>query len=156
MKTTNIIKQFNKLTYVQQTELLQKLKFTLSESRPILNHVKSIKECPYCNSGKVYKHGTYKNGGTRFRCQDCKKSYNELTGTSIHCIKKKELWDRFIELMLDSKSIRYISNELGLSTKTVFEWRHKVLSSFDNLYKKEFKGIVETDSVFFRFSQKGT
>ena len=155
MKSTSIIKQFNKLTYVEQTELLQRLKVTLSESRPILNHIKSIKECPYCKGMRVYKHGVYKNGGTRFRCQECKKSYNELTGTSIHCIKKKDLWDSFIGLMLESRSIRYISVELGISTKTVFEWRHKVLSSFDNLYKKEFKGIVETDSIYFRFSQKG-
>ena len=155
MKTTNILSQFNTLSYSEQTELLEKLKQNVSESKPILNHVKSVKECPHCNSTKIYKHGKYKNGGTRFHCQDCKKSYNELTGTSIHCVKKKELWNRFIELMLDSKSIRYISKELSISTKTVFDWRHKVLSSFENIFTKEFKGFVETDSVFFRFSQKG-
>ncbi len=57
--------------------------------------------------------------------------------------------------MLDSRSIRSISKELGLSTKTVFDWRHKVLGSFQNIFTKEYRGIVETDSVFFRFSQKG-
>ncbi len=155
MKKSSILNQFNKLSYSQQQELLEQLKQTLSENRPILNHKKIEKSCIHCGSNFVYKHGKYKNGGTRFHCQDCKKSYNELTGTSIHCIKKKELWDRFIGLMLDSKSIRHISKELGISTKTVFGWRHKVLCSFDELFTKEFKGFVETDSVLFRFDQKG-
>lgn len=155
MKINSIINGFKGLSYFQQRELLEQFKLALSESKPILEHKKLDKQCIYCSSIKVYKHGIYKNGGSRFRCQDCKKSYNELTGTSIHCIKKKELWDRFIELMLDSKSIRYISKELKLNVKTVFDWRHKVLASFENIYKKKFENIVEIDDVYFSFNQKG-
>jgi transposase-like protein len=155
MKKSRLISQFKTLTYVQQAELLEQLKFTLSESKPILQHKKLSKECIYCKSIKVYKHGTYKNGGTRYRCQDCKKSYNELTGTSIHCIKKKELWDRFIEMMLESKPVRGIAKELKISPTTAFEWRHKILTSFDNLFTKTFKGVVETDDIFIPFNQKG-
>lgn len=155
MKTNNILRNFEKLTYAQQSEMLETLKQTLSKSKPILQHKKLNKECIYCHKTKVYKHGTYKNGGTRFRCQDCKRSYNELTGTSIHRIKKKELWDRYIELMFQSKSLEYIANELDINFRTAFLWRHKILSSFENLFTKEFKGIVETDDVFFDFNQKG-
>lgn len=155
MKTDKLITQFSKLTYSEQTELLQKLKTTLSKSKPILQHRKINKECIYCKSIKVYKHGTYKNGGTRYRCQDCKKSYNELTGTSIHYIKKKDLWDRYIDLMFESKSLTYISKELGINFRTAFLWRHKILSSFENIFTKEFKGIVELDDIYFPFNQKG-
>ncbi len=151
----NIIKQFASLTYEEQQILLNDLKNTLSESKPILNHRKINSQCIYCPSVKVYKHGKAVNGGQRYRCQDCKQSYNVLTGTSIHYIKKKELWDRFIGLMLDSKSIRHIAAELNLSTKTVFEWRHKVLSSFEEIFVKKFNGEVEIDPVYFRFNQKG-
>ena len=153
--SSSIINQFRTLSYSEQQDLLNQLKNTLSESKDILEHRKINSECIYCKSVKVYKHGTSVNGSLRYRCQDCKKSYNVLTGTSIHYVKKKELWDRFIGLMLDSKSIRYISNELKLSTKTVFEWRHKVLSSFEQLFVKKFNGEVEIDPIYFRFNQKG-
>ena len=117
MKSINIIRDFGKLSYNDQKQLLNQLKFTVSESKPILAHRKISKECinPDCKSVKIYKHGKSVEGGQRYRCQDCKKSFNELTGTSIHCVKKKYLWDRFIELMLESKSVRYISKELEVS-----------------------------------------
>lgn len=155
MKKSTIIKGFSGLTYLEQRELLEKLKLQLSDSKPIIEHKPQIKNCVHCSSDKIYKHGVYKNGGRRYHCQSCKKSFNELTGTSIHCIKKKELWDRFIELMLESKSIRYISKDLGINMKTVFDWRHKLLTAFDTVFKKKFKDVVETDEVFFKFNQKG-
>lgn len=157
MKSINIIRDFGKLSYEEQKQLLGQLKHTLSSSKPILSHRKIRKECinPDCKSVKIYKHGHYSNGSSRYRCQDCKKCFNELTGTSIHCVKKKELWDRFIELMLESKSVRHISKELEISPTTVFEWRHKVLCSFNDLYKKKFKKVVETDDVYFPLNQKG-
>jgi hypothetical protein len=61
----------------------------------------------------------------------------------------------FVRMMIDNRSIRYISKELSLSTATVFNWRHKVLSSFAEVFQQEFKGVVETDDVFIRFNQKG-
>lgn len=151
----NILKNFEKLTYAQQSELLESLKQTLSKSKPILQHKKLSKECIYCKSTHVYKHGTYKNGGTRFRCQDCLMSFNELSGTAIHAINKKDLWDRFIELTLESKTLREISSELGIALSTAFAWRHKAMEAFGKTFTKEFKGIVETDDVFINFNQKG-
>jgi transposase-like protein len=155
METKKFIKQFATLSYVEQEALLNQLKNTLSESKPILEHKKLNSECIYCKSVNVYKHGKAVNGGARYRCQDCKKSYNVLTGTSIHYVKKKQLWDRFIGLMLDSKSIRHIASELKISTKTAFEWRHKVLGSFEEIFVKNFSGEVEIDPIYFRFNQKG-
>ncbi|MFI5141982.1 MAG: IS1 family transposase, partial [Bacteroidia bacterium] len=84
METKNFIKSFSQLTYKEQKSLLNELKNTLSESKPILEHRKINSECIYCKSVKVYKHGKAVNGSTRYRCQECKKSYNVLTGTAIH------------------------------------------------------------------------
>lgn len=153
--TTKIANQFSQLSYQDQRNLLEALKLKLSESKPILEHKKEVTNCVHCGSENFYKHGAYKNGGRRFHCQDCKKSFNELTGTSIHAIKKKELWDRFIELTLESRSIRYVANELNLNVKTVFDWRHKLLCSFDKIFTKKFENIVEIDDVHFNFNQKG-
>lgn len=154
MPKLEIISQFKSLNYNQQRELLNKLQQTLSSSRPILEH-RNLTGCPYCENEKAYKHANYKNGGTRFKCTSCKKTYNELTGTSLHGIHKKEMWDGFIRLMLESKTIREISKELGIAKQTALDWRHKTLSAFNALYTKEFKGIVETDDTYFRFNEKG-
>ncbi len=48
-----------------------------------------------------------------------------------------------------------MSTTLKLNTHTIFDWRHKVLSSLETIFTKKFKGIVETDDVLFKFNQKG-
>ena len=154
MPKLEIINQFKSLNYNQQRELLNQLQQTLSSSRPILEH-RNLTGCPYCENEKLYKHANYTNGGTRFKCVECSKTFNEFTGTSIHGIHKKEMWDGFIRLMLESKTIREISKELKIAKQTALDWRHKALSAFNELYTKQFKGVVETDDTYFRFNEKG-
>ena len=57
--------------------------------------------------------------------------------------------------MLDGLSIRKIAMKLKISTRTSFNWRHKVLSSFKNLDKGKFRGILEIDDKQYYFSEKG-
>ncbi len=155
---------FKTLPYQKQQEIIQLLSKQVIESRPILNHKEKPTSCPHCNHSTIHKHGTYKikngdnvrvTGGTRYQCQGCKKTFNELTGTSIHGIKKTEEFRDFVEQMFEGNSIRKIAEKLCLSTKTVFEWRHKTLESFSKIFTKKFKGIVETDDVIIGFNQKG-
>lgn len=154
MPKLEIISQFKSLNYSQQRDLLNQLQQTLSSSRPILEH-RNINACPHCESEKLYKHANYTAGGTRFKCVSCSKTFNELTGTSLHGIHRKELWGGFIRLMLESKTIREISKELKIAKQTALDWRHKALSAFNELYTKQFKGVVETDDTYFRFNEKG-
>ena len=159
MKPSKILTQFSKLSLSQKRDLFKHLKSLLySENRylsirqDILD--KSKHTCSHCNSTQVIKFGTF-SGKKRFRCKSCKKTFNELTGTSISCVKKKHLWEKFIKLLLEGKSIRSISTELKLNTHTIFDWRHKVLSSLETIFTKKFKGIVETDDILFKLDQKG-
>lgn len=111
--------------------------------------------CPHCDeSENIYGHGVYK-GRRRFHCKACNKTFNEQTGTSVSGIKKRQLWGRFIEMTLDNNSIRKIANELGLARQTVLDWRHKVMSSIENIFTKEFHGVVEMDDILMRLNQKG-
>lgn len=113
-------------------------------------------KCPHCGTDRVHKHGTMR-GRMRFKCSNakCGKTFNDMTGTFISCIKKKNLWVRFIGLTIESKSIRKISGELGVSMQTVFDWRHKVLTAMEGVFTKDYKGIVEMDDYYTRFNQKG-
>lgn len=150
------INEFRKLSVTKRYQMLKELQnelntqeqFVISRNESITNIV-----CVICNSDNVVKFGEYSNR-QRYRCKACLKTFTCLTGTSISGIKKKHLLTRFIELMIDSKSIRFIANELNLSTKTVFDWRHKVLIAFNTLFTKQFNGIVEMDDVNIRFNQK--
>lgn len=156
METKTFIDNFSKLTYNEQSELLNSLKNTLSASKPIAAHRKTRdKQCQYCGSFKVYKHGKTSIDAQRFRCFKCGTCFNMLTGTSINFVKKKDLLDRFIGLMLESKSIRYTAKELNIDPRTAFDWRHKVLSSFNDLFQKKFGKEVEIDPLLFRLNQKG-
>jgi len=154
----NFLKHFEKLTPSQKLELIEELKSSLTQSpisiRQSITTTTEITKCTNCESTNIVKFGSY-NGKRRFKCKTCQKTFSELTGTSICYIKKTDKWVRFIELMLEGKTIREISKTLVLSTKTVFDWRHKVLSSFEETFTKKFKGIVEMDDVYLPLNQKG-
>jgi transposase-like protein len=164
MNISRLLEDFSSLNYHSQQELIGLLSKKLVEERPVLNHKKKPTNCPHCGCERLYRHGKYKitngdtttdTGGSRYRCRDCKKTFNELTGTSIHGLKKVDQFKDFVEYMFNGDSIRKIAKKLDLSTKTVFEWRHKTLISFEKVFTKKFKGIVETDDVIRRFNQKG-
>jgi transposase-like protein len=154
--TNRFIVSFNCLPQHQKIEVLKQLQLEVIDETKIISQrqLSITNNCPHCDSIKVIKFGQYK-GTNRYKCNSCNKTFNDLTGTSVSCIKKKKLWLKALDLMLESKSIRYTAKELKVSTKTVFDWRHKILVSLENIFQKDFKGIVEMDDILFRFNQKG-
>ncbi|KAA6319844.1 hypothetical protein EZS27_030309 [termite gut metagenome] len=118
-------------------------------------HTDEAVRCPHCSSGDIYGHGTYK-GRRRYRCQSCQKSFNDFTGTAISGIKKTEKFEEYLNLMVESLTIRKASAALGVNMKTVFDWRHKILSSLSALNGESFSGIVECDNKQVDRSEKGS
>jgi len=110
--------------------------------------------CPHCENYKFYKFGKDK-GSQRFKCKACNRTFTEHTGTWIAGLHKKELVKDYLELMHQSKSLDKIKTALKINKKTAFDWRHKVLSSLENVKKDDFNGIVESDETFFLQSDKG-
>ncbi|HET8861613.1 IS1595 family transposase [Marivirga sp.] len=110
--------------------------------------------CPSCGSVSIIRFGFLQNRN-RFRCKDCKKTFTDLTGTAMSYIKKKHLWEQYIYLMVEGNSLRDITKKMDISLKTAFDWRHKILTAFDELNKSKFEGIVEVDDVWFLKSEKG-
>ena len=80
--------------------------------------------CPFCKGNKVRK-----NGKQQMYCRDCKRYYTLKTNTIFSNTKKPlTLWKKYIDLMIEGKSLRYIAKELHINTTTAFYWRHKILS----------------------------
>lgn len=110
--------------------------------------------CPHCGSHKFYRFGMDK-GSQRFKCKSCKRTFTEYTGTWLAGLHKKELVSDYLELMHQSQSLDKIKAALKINKKTAFDWRHKVLSSLEEVKKDKFNGIVESDETFFLHSEKG-
>ncbi len=110
--------------------------------------------CPHCKSHKYYCFGKDK-GSLRFKCKECQRTFTEHTGTWMAGIHKKELINDYLELMYQEKSLDRIKIALPINKKTAFDWRHKTLSSLEEVQKGNFNGIVESDETFFLHSDKG-
>ena len=110
--------------------------------------------CPHCKSNDIYGHGVYK-GRKRYKCKDCKKTFNDFTGTAISGIKKTVEFNKYITLVVESVAIRKASSIIGVNMKTIFDWRHKLLSSMSSMNGLAFSGIVECDDKQLDINNKG-
>lgn len=154
MKDKELIKHFSKMNPTKQLELLKQLENHIGSETKIISNAPKRGKCCHCKSENIIKFGFY-SGKRRYRCKDCGKTFSEFTGTSVYNIKKKHVWIPFIKLTLENKSIRYIAKQLPISHRTAFLWRHKLLNSLNEIFVKEFKGIVEMDDIYIPFNQKG-
>ena len=110
--------------------------------------------CPHCHCGDIYGHGEYK-GRKRYKCKQCKKTFNDFTGTAISGIKKVDKFQEYLNLTIESITIRKAAKELGINMKTIFDWRHKLLSSISTMNGTSFYGIVECDDKQLDVNEKG-
>lgn len=111
--------------------------------------------CPHCGTDDIYGHGAYK-GRKRYKCKDCKKTFNDYTGTAISGIKKVDKFQEYTSLVVESVTIRKASAKLGVNMKTIFDWRHKLLSSLGSINGESFSGIVECDDKQLDINNKGS
>lgn len=126
---------------------LDKVRSDLNQEQKVL--------CPHCQNGDIYGHGVYK-GRKRYKCKQCKKTFNDFTGTAISGIKKVEKFQEYLELTIESLTIRKAAKKLGVNVKTIFDWRHKLLSSIATMNGISFSGIVECDDKQLDVNEKGS
>jgi len=110
--------------------------------------------CPHCNSETIVGYGRYRDRN-RYKCKSCGKTFNDLTGTSVSHIHKISEWQDYISCIADGLSLRASAARVGISLRTSFLWRHKILGSFQEVGCTKLEGIVESDETFFLYSEKG-
>ena len=110
--------------------------------------------CPHCQSANVGSWGR-SCGLKRYRCRDCRKSFNALTGTPLARLHKRGAWKTYGQAVADSVSVRKAAQRTGLSVPTAFRWRHRFLSLAKANKAEAVSGIVEADETFFLRSFKG-
>ncbi|TCS71810.1 IS1/IS1595 family N-terminal zinc-binding domain-containing protein [Effusibacillus lacus] len=93
--------------------------------------------CPHCNSLAVVCYGRYKDR-QRYKCNDCRKTFNDLTHTPLHRTHHPDKWIKFLECMIHDDCLRTSAIKVGVCYVTLFYWRHKILQVLQ-LIEKEFE-----------------
>jgi transposase-like protein len=104
--------------------------------------------CPHCRSTNVGSWGRA-CGLKRYRCRECRKSFNALTGTPLARLHKRKAWKTYAQAVTESVSVRKAAQRTGVSVPTAFRWRHRFLTLAKDAQAKTVSGIVEADETFF-------
>ena len=111
--------------------------------------------CVRCGGGNVGTWG-HSHGLRRYRCRDCRCTFNALTGTSLARLRYKSVWLGFAAALQQALSVRKSARACGVATSTAFRWRHRFLAAPAADKPTQLCGIVEADETFFRRSFKGS
>ena len=113
--------------------------------------------CPHCGCMHVVRNGHRPDGGQRYVCKDCGKSFVITSNTIVEGTRKPlDTWRNFISCMMRGYSIRQAAEECRIHRNTSFYWRHKVLDALRSMMSGQtLDGIVEMDETFFAVSYKG-
>jgi len=157
----NIIKMLKELDIESRKMLIDILMSSMvDDSRNAIEVRRSVLsslgiDCCYCQSSNCSLF--QKGKRDRYVCKDCKRTFRLTSGTPLQGIHLVEKYQLFIPLFLESKSIRITAAELKISTRTVFDWRHKTLSALaENTWLNTLSGIVEIDDKQFDLNEKGS
>jgi transposase-like protein len=139
---------------IQQEIVSSLLSLTLQVKELNDNEQLKATSCPHCSSTQIRANGKLKDV-QRYVCKGCKKHFSETTGKFWYNIKKKDKLSTYLYCLLSGYSIRKCAKQTGISIQTSFDWRHKLLTSFSEVAPEQFLGIVESDDLFFAYSEKG-
>ena len=115
----------------------------------------SKRRCPSCACERYHRHGQA-NGLQRYRCRDCGRTYNDLSGTPLARLRLREKWLDYLRAVLDSTSVRLAASRVGVHRNTALRWRHRFLAGPRNDRAGQLAGIAEADEMFILESQKGS
>jgi len=115
----------------------------------------AARRCPSCACDQYHRHGQA-NGLQRYRCRQCRRSYNDLSGTPLARLRLREKWLDYLGCLLESKSVRAVARQLGVHRNTAFRWRHRFLERPKYDRPQRLNGITEADEMFILESQKGS
>lgn len=113
--------------------------------------------CPDCKSKNIKKNGKYKEWQL-YKCKDCNRKFNELTDTPFHHTRLyyKQITDVY-ECMTNKLSIRKTASKVGISIKTAFILRFKIISCLKNIINnKTLNGTSQLDEYYLPINLKGT
>ena len=114
----------------------------------------SERRCPRCDNPHWQRHG-HANNLQRYRCRECGRTFNDLSGTPLARLRLREKWIDYLQALLASRPVRAAADDAGVHRNTAFRWRHRFLHRVRDDGPRQLCGIVEADEMFMLESQKG-
>ncbi len=160
---TQILEAIRELPKYEQEKLVKRINLGLEDSGDSIAQLIEVRQrqqekeefiCPHCQGEDIVGHGNYK-GRKRYKCKTCAKTFNDLTGTSVSCIHKTDEWKSYLHCIADNLTLREAAKQVGVSYRTSFLWRHKIIGAFRDAGCSKLEGIIEGDETFFLYSEKG-
>ena len=111
--------------------------------------------CPHCGCARKHRCGQA-SGLQRFRCLQCRRSHNALTGTPLARLRKKECWLPYLQCILESRTVRDAAQVVRIHRTTSFRWRHRFVPGAMRDRPRTLSAIVEADETSRLESQKGS
>ncbi len=109
-----------------------------------LENSKSAYCCPHCRSSQVVRWG-YQTDMQRYRCKNCHKTFNALSGTPLAKLRRRGHWWDLCECLIKGYSLRKTASICKIDLTTAFRWRHRFLQNHASYNPRLLAGIVEVD-----------
>ncbi len=128
---------------------------SLEQTVALIEAARAPHACPRCCSQRVHRDGQ-KNDLQRYRCADCGRSFNDLSGTALARLRHKSRWLAYLDCMLQTSTVRRAATLVGVHKSTSFRWRHRFLHDSKHDRSVPLTGITEVDETYLLESQKGS
>lgn len=112
------------------------------------------RKCAHCGSTNVGAWGK-RRGIQRYRCRDCKRTFNALTNSPLAHLHKIDRWLNMAMAIKETWSVRKTATHCGIAVSTAFRWRHRFLKAATEEKPGKLEDIAEADETYFRESLKG-
>ena len=118
---------------------------------------KTVEKCRKCGADKIVKFGKDKNGKQRYKCKCCGTTFTETSFSAVSRTRHSNaVWETYIHLLLTGASLEVCAFQCGISVRTAFIWRHKILNTLQNDQdNRVMAGIIEADEKYIPVSYKG-
>lgn len=153
-----LVEQLSELSETQRSALTAALKSRSSTDDAlglIDTRFSANPFCGHCRSKSVGNWGRA-NGLRRYRCRDCKRTFNALTGTPLAQLHRRDAWLEYARSVVDRVSLRKAAARATVCLDTSFRWRHRFLATARDRRPTSLTGIVEADETLIRKSEKGS
>ena len=115
--------------------------------------------CPRCGSVAIVKKGKSRNGGQRYLCRDCGRTFGMASERILGTSKlPKETWMAYAECFVLMLPLRECAERCHVCLKTAYTMRHRLivcLSAYSPAFTVERGCGCELDETYFPESFKG-
>ena len=153
-----LVEQLSELSEPQRSALMAALKSKGSSEDAIALIETRFSADPCCGHCRSKRVGTWGRASAlrRYKCKDCNRTFNALTGTPLAQLHRRDAWLDYARAVVDRLSLRKASKRAGVSLDTSFRWRHRFLATAKDKRPSLLTGIVEADETLIRKSAKGS